>query len=249
MTNEYMQSQVDVIDDTTLLTVRGILDSVSYRPLRDLIVKAAIDEPRALIVDITELIVPAESALAVFTSARWHIARWPDVPLLLVCGTNTRRNALQRNGITRYVPVYATLQEATAIAAHQAVPGRKRARVELAPVQHSIAQSRHFVTDVMADWSRPELTPAAKVVVTALVENALRFAGGATALRLEASDDEVTVVVEDNSVIPASFRENALGAQELSSLKIVHAVSRAWGCSPTTDGKAVWCVIGPENKL
>ncbi len=52
-------------------------------------------------------------------------------------------------------------------------------------------------------------------------------------------------------MIPASFRENALGgAQELSSLKIVDAVSRAWGgCSQTTDGKAVWCVIGPENTL
>jgi hypothetical protein len=109
--------------------------------------------------------------------------------------------------------------------------------------------ARQFVTDWLSHWSLTELTPAVKVVVTALVENALRHAGGATALRLENSGDEVTVAVEDNSAVPASFRENTLGGEELSSLMIVDTVCRAWGCSPTPTGKVVWCAIGPENRL
>lgn len=249
MTNDRVHSRSDVIGGATLLTVDGILDSVSYRPLRDSIVKAALDEPRAIVVDITELSVPAESALAVFTSARWHIARWPDVPLLLVCAMERGRNMLYRNGITRYVPVYPTAQEAADVAAQRSVPGRRRARVELTCDSRSIGVARQFVADWMADWSLSDLAPAVKVVITALVENALRHAGGATALRLETTGDEVTVAVEDNSVLPASFREKRLGGEELSSLMIVDAVCRAWGCSPTTTGKVVWCAIGPENRL
>ncbi len=250
MTNDQIRSRVDILDGgATLLTVAGRLDSTSYRPLRDCIVKAALDEPPAVIVDINDLAVPAESALAVFTSARWHVARWPDVPLLLVSATDRGRNMLHRNGITRYVPAYATVQEATEAAAEHNFPGRKRARAELEPDAASVALSRALVAEWLADWSRSELTPAANVVVTALVENAVGHAGGATALRLEIKDEELTVAVEDNSVIPASFRENALGGSELSSLKIVDAVCRAWGCSPTATGKVVWCVVGPENTL
>ncbi len=250
MTNDQIHSRVDLLDGgVTLLTVAGTLDGVTYRPLRDLIVKAALEEPRAVIIDINDLAVPAESALAVFTSARWHVARWPDVPLLLVSGTERGRNMLRRNGITRYVPAYVTVREATEAAAAHSFPGRKRARVELEPDAPSVVLSRELVAEWLADWSRSELTPAANVVVTALVENAVRHAGGATALRLEIKDDELTVAVEDNSVIPARFRENALGRSELSSLKIVDAVCRSWGCSPTATGKVVWCVVGPENTL
>ena len=65
----------ETVDATAvLLTVRGTLDSITYRSLRDQIIKAALDEPKAVIVDVTHLGVPAESAWVVFTSARWHVA-------------------------------------------------------------------------------------------------------------------------------------------------------------------------------
>jgi len=251
LTEERIHAAPDVVDGSAVLTVAGTLDSNTYLPLRDCIVKAALDQPRAVIVDMTELAVPAESALAVFTSARWHITRWPDVPLVLVCGTIGGRNALQRNGITRYVPVYPTIGEAAAIAAENIASGRRRSRADLSSYSErdSVTNSRRLVAEWLQDWSHSELTPSVKVVVTALVENALRHAGGATALRLEFQDNELTVVVEDNSVVPPSFRENALRGNQLSSLKIIDAICRAWGCNPTPDGKAVWCVIGPENKL
>lgn len=98
-------------------------------------------------------------------------------------------------------------------------------------------------------WSRPELTAVAKIVVTALVENALQHAGGATALRLGATGDEIMVGIQDASTTPASFKEPVVGHHEISSLKIVDAICRAWGCCPTPSGKVVWCITGPENKL
>ncbi|WP_445168791.1 STAS domain-containing protein [Mycolicibacterium sp. Dal123E01] len=249
MTNDQVRIRSDALDGAVLLTIDGTLDSVSYRPLRDSIMKAALDEPRAVIVDLTTLHVPTESALAVFTSARWHIARWPEVPLLLVSGTERGRNMLSRNGITRYVPIYHDVHTAADAAARQEIPGRRRARVELSADAGNVRLARGFVAEWMENWSHPELTSAAKVVVTALVENAIRHAGGATALRMEIKDDEVTVAVEDGSAVPASIREKADGSDELSSLKIVDAICRAWGSNPTPGGKVIWCVIGPENRL
>lgn len=97
---------------TVLLNVDGILDSTTYLPLRDQIIKAALDEPRAVVIDVSPLTVPSPSAWAVFTSARWHVEMWPDVPILLVCSHPEGRKSIERNGITRYVPVYPSTAEA-----------------------------------------------------------------------------------------------------------------------------------------
>src|SRR4029079_13659817 len=112
-----------------LLTPDGVLDATTYLYLRDNIIKAALDDPRAVVVDVSGLLVPRESALAVFTSARWHVERWPEVPILLACDRNSGRDALARNGITRYVPVYPSIESAcsaTAFAGSRL--GRQRVR-------------------------------------------------------------------------------------------------------------------------
>ena len=236
------------VEGTALLTVDGVLDSSSYRSVRDSIIKTALDEPRAVIVDITSLSVPAESALAVFTSARWHMVRWPDVPLLLICATEGGQDMLGRNGITRYVPVYADFAQALDALARRPVPGRRRMRTELYPEWASPGLARDLVMQWMEGWPQEELLPVAVIVVSALVENAVEHAGGATELRLEARGDEVTVAVGDRSAVPPCIKEQALGCDGVSGLQIVDAVSRAWGTSPTATGKVVWCVIGPETR-
>jgi hypothetical protein len=68
------------VADACVLSIGGVLDDKTYVPLRDAIVKTALDEPRALIVDVTGLTVRNDPAWAVFTSARWQIAEWPDTP-------------------------------------------------------------------------------------------------------------------------------------------------------------------------
>jgi hypothetical protein len=91
-----------------VLTPHGLLDSSTYLSLRDRIIKAALEEPEAVIIDVGDLSVPAESAWAVFTSARWHVDVWPEVPIMLVCEHLAGRSAIARNGVARYIPVHAT---------------------------------------------------------------------------------------------------------------------------------------------
>jgi hypothetical protein len=97
-----------------VLSVSGVLDGTTYIALRDAIKKAALDLPRAVIVDTVGLTVVGESAWAVFPAARWYITDGVDVPMGLVCNTRAGHRALCRNGIDRYVPAYRSLDSAIA---------------------------------------------------------------------------------------------------------------------------------------
>lgn len=93
------------------------------------------------------------------------------------------------------------------------------------------------------------MIPVAKVVVTALVENVLRHTESEPGLRMEFDGAKVTVAVEDASNRPAGVRERPAAQGPPSGLRILTSLCRAWGNAPTTSGKTVWAVIGPENVL
>jgi anti-anti-sigma regulatory factor len=238
------------VTGVTLLKVDGILDTTTYLPLRDGIIKAALAEPSAVIVDVTGLTVPASSALAVFTSARWHVGTWPEIPIALVCASPAGRDALTRNGVTRYVPVYADVDDAIlATSQRDARRCRRRARGNLPADMTSLVRSRRLVESWLSAWSLEELTPVAKIIVTTLVENVLQHTNSAPNIRLETDGRNVTVAVEDGSHRLAELPEGTNGRHRPSGLNIVAALSRIWGNAPTSSGKTVWAVLGPENRL
>lgn len=237
-------------DATAVLRTRGLLDSSTYRSLRDTIIKAALDEPDAVVVDVTHLSVPSESAWAVFTSARWHVDRWPEVPIVVVCEQVRGRSAMTRTGVTRFVPVYASIRAAmNALADANPPRARRRVRAAMPAGSASLLYAREFVSEWLTVWSRPELIPVAKIVVTSLVENVLEHTRSGPCVRIEFDGSAITVAVEDGSGTPAGLSEDRESANTPSGLRIVAALCRMWGNAPTTSGKTVWAVIGPENRL
>jgi hypothetical protein len=246
-------SSLVVSEDTAgavcLLTVDGVLDSSTYLKLRDCVIKAALDEPRAVIVDVSALEVPASSAWSVFTSARWHVSTWPNVPIALVCGHAGRRRTIARVRVTRYLPVHATIEAALA-AVSDGQRARWRARTELPASLASLRRAREFVAEWLAAWSHEELIAVATVVVNVFVENVLRHTAGGAVLILESDGTAVTISVQDDSSTPAARHEDPYrGGERVSGLAIVASVCRAWGSTPTPSGKTVWAVLGPENRL
>ncbi|GBE64729.1 sulfate transporter [Mycobacterium sp. MFM001] len=233
-----------------LLTVEGVLDSSSYLKLRDAVIKAALDEPRAVLVDVDGLVVPASSAWSVFTSARWHVSTWPDVPIALICSHAARRASIAHTGVTRYVPVHASAEAALNALTGKSQTTRRRARAELPASLASLHKARELVAEHLAAWSQSDLIPVATVVVNALVENVLQHTASSPVVVLESKGATVTVSVQDCSTTPATRHEDPIrGSDRVSGLAIVAAVSRAWGSTPTPSGKAVWAVMGPENRL
>lgn len=95
-------------DSVVILTADGALDSSSSALLRDSLTRATLEQPSAVIVNVTELQVAEESAWSVFISARWQADFRADVPVLLVCGHRAGRAAVTRTGVARFMPVYPT---------------------------------------------------------------------------------------------------------------------------------------------
>jgi hypothetical protein len=239
------------VGGSIVLDADGVLDSAAYLRLRDKIIQEALEEPAAVVIDVSDLVVPAPSAWLVFSSARWHVHQWPRVPLCLVSTRAAGRDAVSRSGITRYVPVYQTVESALAALTR---PGsrlnRRRARADLPATMASLQRARELVAEWLAAWSQSELIPVTKVVVTTFVENVLQHTDSRPQVRLETDGTTVAVAVEDSSREPAGFREPAFAGHEPpSGLRIVSALCRMWGNAPKSTGKAVWAVIGPENRL
>lgn len=239
------------VGDVRVLVADGVLDSASYLPLRDTIIQEALDEPAAVIVDVSDLAVPAPSAWQVFTSVRWHVYMWPKVPIALVCDNPAGRDAIARTGVSRQIPVYPTVESAIDARCHaRPEPKRRRARADLPATKASLQRARELVSEWLTAWSLSELVPVTKVVVTTFVENVLQHTDSRPRVRLETDGTAVAVAVEDSSHVPAGVHEPAFASPELpSGLRIVAALCRRWGNAPTSTGKAVWAVIGPENRL
>ena len=236
------------VADACLLSIGGVLDDKTYVPLRDAIVKTALDEPRALIVDVTGLTVRNDPAWAVFTSARWQIAEWPDTPLGLVCAHEQGRNALRRNGISRYVPVYTTLESAfTELSAEGLRRYRRRARASLPATRTSIHRCRELTAQWLTAWSRTDFIHAVSTVATELVEATLADTDREFSLRVETDGSTVSVAVQHvgsaNPLRPKSVNGS------ISGLDLVAANSRAWGIYATSTAYTIYAVVGPENRF
>lgn len=240
----------EISQGVPILMMEGLLDSETYLAVRDAVIKAAIDEPHAVIVDIDRLRASSVSAWTVFKSARWHVSVWPDVPILLVCGQPAVRRAIATAGVARYVPIHCNRKLALDAVHRQSFKVRRRARTELSRSSDSIDRARGVVTDRLTSWDVREVVAAAATVATVFVENALDHTESTPVLIVESDRDTVTVAVEDDSPqLPGRREAPDRGADVVSGLAIVSAVSRAWGAAPTSSGKTVWALVGRENQL
>jgi hypothetical protein len=233
-------------DGATVLLADGVLDSTTYLQLRDTIIKAALDEPLAVVVNTSALRVPAASAYAVLTSARWQVSRWPDVPVLVVCGHAPGRAALRRQGIDRWVPVHESLDSAVAglgDLAHRMRRMRRRRRAELHTGAASARYARELVTEWLWDWGQGDKIPTAKVVTTELVMNVFAHTDSVPMLSVESRDDSITITVSDRSSTAPARIERDPDDIRMSGLQMVAALSDAWGWAPSIDGKTVWATI------
>jgi hypothetical protein len=233
-----------------VLRAGGVLDGFSYLALRDKIIDAALHEPSGVVIDVTELVVPADSAWAVFSSAGWLVSRWPRIPIALVCEHTETREALARSGVPRRVPMYPSIDSALrCFPSGDANLMRHRARADLPASVRSLRRSRELVAGWLTAWSQPEYIPVANIVATTLVENVLQHTDDRPCVRLESDDVVVAVAVGDSSHTPAAMREDATATGAPSGLRIMSAMCRMWGQAPTPAGKTVWAVIGRENLL
>lgn len=231
-------------ENCTIVRPHGELTGVTYRRLRDDLVKYAVDQPRAVIVAVDDLRIPADPLLTAFTSAWMRIDTWPTVPLLLVAQSREQRDRLRAGCVDRFLPVFATVTAALDSLVEQ--PGRRRTALSLARTPACGRRARRFVTETCERWSIPDIRGDACLVATELVENSLIHADSSDdmEIRLELRRHLLTVAVSDTDPREAVLREPRPGADFSGGLHVVAGITRSWGCAPRWPrGKVVWAML------
>jgi len=85
-----------------------------------------------------------------------------------------------------------------------------------------------------------------EVVVTELATNALCHGAGSRTVIISASRYHLHIAVRDESVEVPHVR-TAGDDEHGRGLRIVEALSSAWGSTPTRDGKVVWATVRPRR--
>ncbi|MFD0657602.1 ATP-binding protein [Thermocatellispora tengchongensis] len=111
----------------------------------------------------------------------------------------------------------------------------------------SAGVARDFTRTTLTGWGRDEKVFDAQLVISELVTNAIRHAGGLVQVRLLRDGQHVACVVTDSSqALPVMTEDDDCFAECGRGLHLVEALSACWGCIVTKDrGKLVWAVLNP----
>jgi anti-sigma regulatory factor (Ser/Thr protein kinase) len=107
----------------------------------------------------------------------------------------------------------------------------------------SAGRARALVSRACREWNVPHVASDAELVVTELVENAIRHARTSCDVDVELSDGQLRIAVRDGSVVAPRRRcpdPDRVGGR---GLLLVERLSRDWGFDELDDGKRVWAVL------
>ncbi|MET9225782.1 ATP-binding protein [Lentzea sp. NPDC003310] len=232
------------LDGVVVATPVGTLDLASYASLRDGLLKQAASTPPALVVRLgPDFVAASRSMLSVFATVWMRISQWPDIPLVLVAETDLHKHELKRSGVSRHVVTTPDLASALARAAEP--PPRRYRRVDLPNSLVAALLARDEVRNACEEWHLPALLDDALVVVSELVENAIRHGRTDSVLRIELRPTGLSIAVRDDNPVPPVLTASQPGVPGHRGLELVEKICVAWGTTPHSDGgKIVWAVLG-----
>lgn len=94
-----------------------------------------------------------------------------------------------------------------------------------------------------------DMSPAAATVAWLLVDNVLEHTLGDPILIVEEIGGVITIAVEDASSSPTVRREHRRWHGRGGRARHRQLTVADVGSAPTSTGKTVWAILGPENRL
>ena len=214
----------------------------------DLAVRFALaDGARGVVCDLSRVVdVGAPGALCGLACSGRHSRDWPGVPLAVVGLVPRAGRTLSGKTLGGHLMVTASLREALSSVLQASLPAVESR--SLTPHPTAPRASRDFVSRTLLDWRLSQLIPAACLVVSELVTNAMIHTGGDIELTVSEHRRAVRVAVRDRSPDLPVERQPGLDTHG-RGLTIVADLSRAWGVLPHADGgKVVWAVLGASPR-
>ncbi len=112
----------------------------------------------------------------------------------------------------------------------------------LTPKLTAARRARSLIRRPLREWGLADLIPAAELVVSELVTNAVRYAQSKISLRLVLEGGLFCEVLDD-SAAPPRLRQAAEDDERGRGLQVVSQVAQRWGTRRTGTGKVVWCEL------
>ena len=166
--------------------------------------------------------------------------------MVLLAETGPHRDELLTSGVAKFVRTVDDLTEA--LAAVERPPHRRFHRVPLPQSPTAPLMARAVVREVCSLWDVAGLADDAVLVVSELVENAVRHACSESVLRVELRPSGLSLAVRDHDPTTPTLMNP--GTYELGhrGVQLVDRICKAWGCVPSSDGgKIVWAVLDPRR--
>jgi anti-anti-sigma factor len=224
-----------------VLRVSGDLDEASTVTLRSVLRKLLAEQPSGIVIDLAGLTVSDDRSLTVFSAFAGTAADWSCCPVALCAPSPAMATALDRTAVSRAVAVHPTL--ALAQAAMADTPP-VRYRRPLPAGTSPAARARELVVSACAAWRLPDLVDDAEVLVTELVANAVRHAGGGLRLSIALGQRFLHLSLWDGSPVPPVVvppdPDTGRGGRGLA---LVDALADSWGSAPRPGGKVVWATL------
>jgi hypothetical protein len=213
------------------------------------VTKCLVDHPEAVVVDLRALDDPlASSAPAWWTMRRTGQRMVPPVSVVICLPPTTAlAGRLNRLGAKRYLPVFPTMTAARAAVAAR-LPMTERVQTCLAPQPDAAGRARALVADACRAWGTTPVRHRAELIVTELVDNAVRHTGTAVLVTLARRGAGIHLAVSDDDprlpvLLDAPHRADPGAAGQ--GLRTVYAAATVWGAMPSGPGKVVWAVVHP----
>jgi anti-sigma regulatory factor (Ser/Thr protein kinase)/anti-anti-sigma regulatory factor len=242
-----MEIRHSMRDGCVIVAFTGSIDLFTVSQIQHTLLKDLGGQPYALICDLSGIRQLDPVCATVFSTVANHpSSRWPATSFLL-CGAQAPvAEILGRLQVPRFLPLYATLEEALDAAVDR--PPYLRDELLLAPTPTTAAAARLYVRDILGYWqlALPDVAVVerAELVVDELVTNAVLHARTDLRLRLELGGDWLHIAVRDGS--PRLLRMVSVNPEAESGrgLRLVERLASAWGVHPHADGgKVVWCTL------
>ena len=204
-------------------------------------------QPRGVVCDLSQVVdVSAAGALRGLALNGRHPRDWPGVPLAIAGLSQRGGDALSRKPLGSHLMVTASVRQALSMVLQASLPAAQSLR--LAPHPTAPRASRDFVSRTLLDWRMSQHLPAACLVVSELVTNAMTHAGTDIHLTVSEHRQDIRVAVRDGSPDLPVEQVGATG-EHGRGLAIVAGLSSAWGAlSHTEGGKVVWAVIDAPSR-
>ena len=226
----------------TVFRLAGPLNLTTAADLRMVIGKALAEQPSALVLDLAEVDLVDDLMVTVFAALARTAAGWPGCPMLLCTPEPVHHQVLHRMGINRALNLFTDRAQAIAVARQH--PPLHRYRWRLASAPGSSAAARARVTEVCQDWQLTALIDDAHLIVTELISNGVRHAGGDLELAIAVRERFLHLSVGDGSPqLPRRSLPDPVSREGGRGLLLLDGIATAWGSMSTGAGKVVWATL------